>query len=238
MNAVRHRFVAAPLLGAMCALLWTFSPAAATVAEPPFERVFARFNAALPPAYRALRHMEAGLPGSDKQAQLDTWTEYQPSQGFRYDVVKESGDDYVRQHVLRKLLRAEQELLATGKPLRASLDRMNYEFGDGGLTNSGLQRVTLRPLRKADGIINGVLFVEPGEDRVVRIQGRLVKSPSFWVRDVDVTWQYTRVNDHIVPTEMSSTARVRFYGNSYFKMSYRYESIDGRDTGVEENKQE
>lgn len=226
----RHLRRTAPLLGMLCALAWTFSPAAAPLTEQPFERVFARFNTPLPPAYRALRHMEAGVPGTDRQAKLDVWTQYQPSEGFRYDVVRESGDDYVREHVLRKLLKEEQALLATGRPLRASLEPRNYAFGDGGLTASGLQRVMLHPLRKAEGIINGVLFVEPRENRVVKLEGRLVKSPSFWVRDVDVTWQYTRVNDHIMPTEMSSTARVRFYGKSYFKMTYSYASIEGQAT--------
>ena len=55
-----------------------------------------------------------------------------------------------------------------------------------------------------------------------------MKSPSFWIRDVDVTWKFTRVGDAILPVELSSRARVRFYGRSTFRMTYDYLSIDGR----------
>jgi hypothetical protein len=48
------------------------------------------------------------------------------------------------------------------------------------------------------------------------------------VRDVDVTWKFAKVGEAIVPLELSSSARVRFYGRSSFKMTYQYESVDGR----------
>ena len=63
---------------------------------------------------------------------------------------------------------------------------------------------------------------------MVRIEGRLVKSPSFWVRDVDVTWKFMKAGETMVPTELSSSARVRFYGRSNFKMTYDYVQVDGR----------
>lgn len=227
----RRSHALAPILGALCALLWTFSPAASPAGdEQPFERIFASFNKPVPPAYRALRHMEAGLPGSDRHGRMDAWTEYQPSQGFRFEVVSEQGSDYIRKKVLRKLLVNEQELIASGKPLRPWLTSNNYEFSDAGVTANGLQKVTMIPARRGDGLIDGALFVAPGENSIVGLQGRLVKSPSFWVRDVDVTWQYARAGDHTVPTQFEATARVRFWGPAYLKMTYEYASIDGRST--------
>ena len=65
---------------------------------------------------------------------------------------------------------------------------------------------------------------------VTRIDGRLVKSPSFWLRDVDVSWKFAHVGGHVVPVEMTSSGRVRMFGRSSFKMIYDYESIDGRPT--------
>ena len=57
-----------------------------------------------------------------------------------------------------------------------------------------------------------------------------MKSPSFWLRDVDVTYKYAHVGDRVVPVEMTSTGRVRMFGRSNFRMVYDYESIDGRPT--------
>jgi hypothetical protein len=107
----------------------------------------------------------------------------------------------------------------------------NYTLEDGGVAESGMTRLLLHPARKSDGIVRGTALIEPESGSVARIEGRLVKSPSFWIRDVDVTWRFTRVGDAILPVELSSQARVRFYGRSSFRMTYDYVSIDGRPVG-------
>jgi hypothetical protein len=219
---------AVPLLSLSLLMLWSLEPRAASSSNHDFIQVLSRANAPAPPPYRAFRRLEAGNPDSDKFGWMEVWTEYQPGRGLSYEVTRESGSDYVRDRVLRGVLNGERELLAEGKPLRAPLVAANYTFENGGTTDSGLQRILLHPTRKGHGIVDGVALVNPGTGGLMRIEGRLVKSPSFWVRDVDVTWKFAKVGDAIVPTELSSSARVRFYGRSTFKMTYQYESVDGR----------
>ena len=220
---------AVPFLTISVILLWSLGPSAESgLPVGQFETSFAKFNNAGPPAYRAFRRLEAGIPGTTKQGWMEAWTEFTPDRGFSYEVVREDGYEYVRNRVLRGVLKGEAELLAHGKPLRAALAERNYRFEDGGVTNSGLMRVLLHPNRKGEGVVAGSALIEPDAGAVVRIEGRLVKSPSFWVRDVDVTWKFKRIGDTIVPTELSSSARVRFYGRSNFKMTYDYVQVDGQ----------
>jgi hypothetical protein len=219
----------APILATGFAFLCAAGQMSATGSSTEsFERIVARFNVTAPPAYRAFRRMDAGIPGSSKQGWMEAWTEFQPGRGFSFDVVNEGGHDYVRDKVLRNLLKNEQQLIARGQPLRATFNANNYSFGDGGVTDEGLQRIMLTPARQSDGIVNGSLFVDPQAGSMVRLEGRLVKSPSFWVRDVDVTWKFARFGEHILPVEMTSTGRVRMFGRSTFRMVYEYVSIDGR----------
>lgn len=209
-------------------LLWSLGPsAAADLPIGQFDTILARFNRAGAPTYRAFRRLEAGHPGSNKYGWMEVWTEHQPGTGFTYEVVREGGYDYVRNKVLRGVLKGEAQLIAHGLPLRAPIVARNYSIEDGGITESGLLRLLLRPARKSEGIVNGSALVEP-DGSVTRIEGRLVKSPSFWVRDVDVTWKFARIGETVVPTELSSSARVRFYGRSNFTMTYDYVSVEGR----------
>lgn len=193
-----------------------------------FERVLAKSNRIAPPPYRALRRLEGGLIDSDKRGWLEAWTSFQPGRGFTYEVVREGGSDYVRNKILRHMLESEQDLVAAGKRLHASLDEKNYGFEDGGMTEGGLQRILLIPAKKSDGLVNGSLLLDPGTGFVTRIHGRLVKNPSFWLRDVDVTWRYASIGGHNVPVEMKSTGRVRMFGRSNFKMTYDYVSVGGQ----------
>ena len=220
---------AVPILTISGILLWSLGLSAGSgLPADQFQPVLDRFNSSAPPAYRAFRRLEAGRPDSGKHGWLEVWTEHRPGAPFKYTVVREGGYDYVRNNVLRSLLKREAELVADGKPLRAPIVPRNYTIEDGGVTDSGLTRLMLIPARKSDGVIRGVALVEPDMGGIVRMEGRLIKSPSFWVRDVDVTWKFTRMGDAIVPIELSSSARVVFYGRQPFKMTYDYVQIDGR----------
>jgi hypothetical protein len=205
---------------------------AAGSADQGFERVLSRSNNVAPPPYKAFRRLEGGVKDSDKHGWLEAWTEYQPGRGLSFEVVREGGSEYVRNKVLRGMLSSEQELIAQGKRVRTSLDSKNYVFEEGGMTDAGLHRILMVPIKKSDGLVNGSVFVEPESGLIARLQGRLVKSPSFWVRDVDVAWKFAHIGGHVVPIEMTSTGRVRMFGRSEFRMVYNYVSIDGRSTGA------
>lgn len=210
--------------------MWSVGYAAADdPSATAFERVLAKSNSVAPPPYRAFRRLEGGITNSsDKRGWIEAWTEYQPGRGFTFEVVGEGGSAYVRNKTLRSMLAAEQNLIARGKRVRASLDSKNYVFEDGGTTDTGLRKILLNPVKKSEGLVAGSLLVDPDSGLVTKIQGRLLKSPSFWLRDVDVTWKFAHVDGHVVPLEMSSTGRVRMFGRSNFKMTYDYASIDGR----------
>ena len=218
-----------PMLTISGILLWSLglSAGAGTTGDH-YEVAMARFNKAAPPAYRAFRRLEAGNPTTAKHGWLEVWTEHRPGEGMTYKVLREGGYDYVRNKILRKLLNSEQELIAGGKPLRAQIVSRNYTIEDGGVTDAGLVRLLLHPARKSDGIIRGTALLEPDSGAIVRMEGRLAKSPSFWVRDVDVVWKFQRIGGEMMPTELSSSARVVFYGRQPFKMTYEYEQVDGR----------
>jgi hypothetical protein len=220
---------ALPILSLSGVLLWSLGASADSgLPIDQFNTVLARFNSSAPPAYRAFRRLEGGLVGSNKQGWIEVWTEYRPGTGLSFEVVRAGGHSYVKDKVLPGMLESEQELLANGKPLRAPLVARNYTIENGGVAESGMTRLLLHPARKSDGIVKGTALIEPDNGLVARIEGRLVKSPSFWIRDVDVAWRFARVGDAIVPIELSSKARVRFYGRSTFRMTYDYVSIDGR----------
>ena len=190
------------------------------------DRVVARANASEQTAYRAYRRLEAGN-GEGRQGWVEAWTEVSPGRGLTYEIVGEGGHDYIRTKVLRDVLNSEQKLVAQGFPLHAALTAANYTFGDGGTTDSGQLRVLLTPVRKAAGIVDGSVLIDPADGRLTQIEGRLVKNPSFWLRNVDVVWKYARLGGAVVPVEVASTGKVRMFGASSFRMIYDYESIGG-----------
>ncbi len=162
---------------------------------------------------------------------MEVWTEMDKAGGFRYQVVGEEGSAYIRSHVFRAALEAEQKMWASGEPERAAFTLANYEFEDRGRSHDGLASVAVIPRRKDVLLVDGTIFALPDDGELVRIDGRLSKAPSFWTRRVEVVRQYQRLAGVHVPVSLESTAHVMIAGVSTFRMTYDYETINGQRVG-------
>lgn len=191
---------------------------------------FLAFEDPGPTAYRALRHLETRNDKFEKDASMDVWTEGDRS-GFLYTIVSEDGSEYIRSKVLRATLETERKMWAAGAPDKASLTPANYVFEDRGPAADGLISLALTPRRKDVLLLDGSIFLNPENGELVRVEGRLSKSPSFWTRGVEIARWYQRIHGVRVPTALESVAHVRVAGISTFRMSHEYESINGHRVG-------
>ena len=177
-------------------------------------------------AYRATRRLEAET--GSRTGWLEALTEYSPDAGFRYSITAEGGSSAIRTKVLKAVLDGERDIIALGVPGRSALGSANYTFQPNGVDAQGLANILLSPRRKETALLAGVMFLRPGEGELVRLQGRLAKSPSFWVRNVDIVRTYDRIDGTVMPVALESTAHVRLLGAAVLRMTYEYSEIDGR----------
>ncbi|MCC7417109.1 MAG: hypothetical protein IT176_08195 [Acidobacteria bacterium] len=194
------------------------------------ERVVSRDDPP-PTQYRALRRLEAESDKLGGSAWLEAWTEADPEDGFRYQIVGEGGSGFVRGKVLKPWLENEKKMWANGDPERAALTHANYTFTDRGLAPDGLAWIDIKPRRKDLLLVEGAIFVNPEDGDLVRIEGRLSKTPSFWTRRVEVVRRYERIAGVRVPVAIESIANVLIAGRSTFKMTYHYETINHEVVG-------
>jgi hypothetical protein len=187
----------------------------------------------VPSQYRATRHLEA--QGSGQRGWLDVATEFTPGSGMRYTITAQGGSGLIRSRILRSLLDEEQELIAKGAADTVAIAHANYEFGMEGASADGLQRVTLKPRRKERALIAGTMFLMPADGELVRVEGRLAKSPSLWMKRVEVIRSYARINGILVPTALDSIAHMRLLGRSSMRMTYTYSEIDNQPVAADSN---
>lgn len=209
----------------------------AIVAEPGFVAparepgdanvALARFLASpiVPRQYRAWRRLEA--TGGGQRAWMEVHTEFDPASEMRFEIQSEGGSGLIRSRVLRQLLEEEQELIARDATGTVAVDASNYTFTAEGFTDDGLARIAIRPLRKDRALIDGTMLLRAADGTLVRIEGRLARNPSFWMKRVEVTRTYARINGVLVPTSLESIAQMRFFGRSRLQMTYHYTEVDG-----------
>jgi hypothetical protein len=184
-----------------------------------------------PLSYRALRRLEARNPKFGASAWMDVWTEADEQGGFRYQVAAEGGSGYIRRKVFLAALDGEQKMWREGEPKRAQLNHANYSFKDGERADGDLTALAISPKRKDVLLVDGWLFVKDDDGDLVRIEGQLSKTPSFWTRRVEIVRRYGRVGGAHVPLEIESVAQVLIAGRSTFRMTYEYERVNGMHVG-------
>jgi hypothetical protein len=176
--------------------------------------------------YRAVRQLEAG--NGSRTGWLEAVTEYSPAVGLRYRISAEGGSEYIRGKVLKAVLDGERDVIARGETSRSSLALANYIFQANGVDAEGLASVLLSPRRIDPALVSGTMFLKPNSGDLVRLEGRLAKSPSFWVKNVDIIRTYERIHGVVVPVALETKAQVRFHGDATLRMTYVYTEIDGR----------
>ena len=186
-----------------------------------------------PCEYEGTRRLEASAPG--RSGWMDVATSYRRGSGFSYRVIAEGGNESVRKRALLKVLEAEvrgaAEAGTHARPVAA-----DYRLGNP-VSGSDAWRVDLTPTRRAPTLIDGTFLFSPAGSPI-SIEGRLAKSPSFWVKSVVARWRFANLGQGVLPVRVDSLAEVRFVGLSRFSMTYSYRRVAGRvvpsglDTGA------
>ncbi len=221
------------LTAALIAILFAQVNGAMSNDGSPILQRFLALDDPQPTQYRALRHLEARNDHFGKSAWMDVWTEGDAS-GFAYEIVVEEGSDYIRSHVFREALEMERRAWKSGAPDRGSVTPANYVFAEGSDQPDGLTTLTLKPKRRDMLLVDGAMFLNPDDGELVRIEGRLAKTPSFWTKRVQVVRRFQRIGGVRMPVALESVADVKVAGESTFKMTYEYESINGERVGAPE----
>lgn len=173
------------------------------------------------------------LVGTTRDGAMRGWVEactFIDGNRMRYEIVAHGGSGAVRKRALIAALDGEVHARRDGHTRRAGLIPDNYEFVPDSGTGD-LVRVRLKPRRKDAMLIEGTMTLDRATGDLLRVEGRLVKSPSFWTRQVHVTRRYARVGGVRVPVSMQSDANVLVVGASTFDMSYHYLAINGAPAG-------
>ena len=211
------------------ALVMAEPASTSSVLEPVLHRFLARADEPLV-TYRGTRHLE----GRNERYNVSGWMDIAAeltADGFHYRVVDEGGSDLIRRRVFRSMLENEEQIFANGDMARSSITTTNYDLSPAPASQPGLVKLFARPKRKDVTLIDGAVYITDTDADLVRVEGRLAKSPSFWTRRVDVVKQYARVGGLRVPISVESTAQIRFAGTSTMTMTYDYEMINGVNVG-------
>jgi Outer membrane lipoprotein-sorting protein len=176
--------------------------------------------------YRVFRDYKFYGENRDKvSAQVLAQVDFQPPDTKNFVIREASGSDR-GEKLVRKML--EQERVSSRQQRDAELSEENYEFAllrEEQRNGARCYVVQLTPKRKEKNLLQGAMWIDANTYLIHHIEGELAKSPSFWLKDVYLSMDFSNVDGMWLRTATEAKASVRFFGqHSMQERDLKYET--------------
>jgi len=164
----------------------------------------------------------ASLPKLHKNGRMHALKHISRLGRITYEALKFDGDNSVKRDVIARYLAAESQARATESSL--AVLPANYKFKYKGLRDQGQGMVhvfEVTPRKKLVGLFKGELWLDARSFLPVRESGRMVKSPSIFLKRVDFVQVYEIRDGLSIPVRMHTTVDTRLIGKAELTVDFR-----------------
>ena len=159
----------------------------------------------------------ARLPRLEKQGTLQALRRISKLGKITYKALGFDGDSTIKNEVITRYLSAETQAPQT------AVTPVNYKFRyKGRSVRDGLTVLVFQiaPKQKRVGLFKGELWLDSETAMPVRESGRLVKTPSVFLKKVDFVNEYEIHDGVAIPKRFQSTADVRVFGRAELNVDF------------------
>lgn len=189
---------------------------AAEVALQVFERR-SIVQAEQPASYSTTVLIRARLPETSQYGEYELQKRYAAPHTMVFKALRFTGDSFIKTNVIVRLLQSEVEHLQKDDPGLTAITPANYTFsykGTNQLEGRSVYVYQLKPRWKRSGLFKGRIHLDPCSGSLMRAEGRLVKSPSFFVKKIDFVQDFADINSFTFPVHIHSEAQARLVGRA------------------------
>ncbi len=171
--------------------------------------------------------VRAELPDTSQRGELQVRRHYAAPRTLQFSSAHFTGDGFVKSNVITRVLQSEVDHVQKDPPWLTAITKANYKFSYHGTKemNGRLVHVfSVKPHQKRVGLFKGHVYVDAYSGSLVRVEGRLVKTPSFFLSKVEFVQDYVDVDGFTVPAHIHSEAKTRLVGRvvvDIFERDYR-----------------
>lgn len=167
--------------------------------------------------------IEAELPKLRKQGRLHALRHISKLGRITYDALRFEGDRSIKSNVIARYLSAEAQV-QEGDGSSLAIIPANYKFKYKGRSDAGGRPIhvfQLTPRKKRLGLFKGELWLDADTCLPVRESGRLVKTPSIFLKRIDFVREYEIREGMSVPRRIHSVVDTRLVGKAELTVNFR-----------------
>jgi negative regulator of sigma E activity len=151
--------------------------------------------------------------------------------GKEYEIERHSGNSRAEQVVRRILDHEVQDSIQPAEARADAITRSNYDFdlvSEALLDGRSCYLLRISPKRKDKNLLVGNVWVDKSSFLVRRVEGNMIKTPSWWLKSVHVSVSFESVQGTWVQKNMQAVADARLVGVQILKA----ENLEVRNAGM------
>jgi hypothetical protein len=165
-----------------------------------------------------------GNDESHPAAEMTVRDTYRKGKGKAYTVLSESGSSIIEHYGLQPLLDNETEINLPGQVAKSWFTSANYEMhlipGAQQVNGRTCYAFSIQPRSKAPNMIEGTLWVDAGNDSIVRVKGIASKKPSIFAGTTHMMRDYQDIDGYSMATHARAESSSLFFGRTVVVIEY------------------
>ena len=168
--------------------------------------------------------IEAELPQTAQKGSYELRRMYSAPRSLAFKAVNFVGDSFVKTNVIARLLQSEVDHAKTPDTGNVAITTDNYKFVYKGVEEvEGAQPVhvfQVKPRQKRAGLFKGKVYLDVYSGGMRHAEGIMVKSPSFFVKNIQFSQDYIEVDGFDMVSHIHSTADARIIGRTVVDITH------------------
>ncbi len=159
--------------------------------------------------------IEAELPKTSQKGRFQLKRIFMAPKTMAFKAVDFVGDGFVKTNVIARLLQSEVDHVRNGESEATAIDSKNYKFSYKGyevIEGRDVHAFQVKPRQKRSGLFKGKVYIDARTGLMVRAEGRMVKSPSVFIKNIEFVQDYAEVNGFNFVAHIHSKADTRVIG--------------------------
>lgn len=200
------------------ALLALFGTASVAFAQAPLQEIVSRVEQVQSDArnsirpYSVTREYKLLKEGGQQDSKVVAEVNFVPPHKKDYQIQSTAGSGQGPK-VVKKVLEHESEMTERWSETAIVSDNYDFAFlGEESLRGRNCYLLQLTPKRESKELISGHAWVDAETYRVLKVSGTPSKSPSWWIKRVQITVEYGDVQGMWLQRSTSAQADVRVLG--------------------------
>jgi hypothetical protein len=173
-------------------------------------------------SYSAFTTISAELPDTNQHGEFRLLREMTAPNELKFKPIEFTGDGFVKSNVINRWLTSEVQRAQRGPDADSALSEANYKFsykGDAEISGHTAYVFQVKPRIKAAGLFKGKIYVDAASGSLLRAEGTLAHSPSFFIKKIEFTTDFAELNDTWLPVALHAVTYTRVIGRAIVDVS-------------------